>query len=124
MLREKLFLSMASLMLSLLASLACLPLFAAIFQNRAIAGQFGTAVIFLLPVLSLSLLWRANPASHYDLRRFCFLGWATLLCLIGVSNFVLVQDQANSNNTVLMVGIVCAAISMHAAKKAQKLASR
>ena len=123
MLREKLFLSTIFLILSLLAGLACLPLFAALLLDQASAAKFGAAVILLLPLVSLGLLWRANPVSIYDLRRLSFLSWAVVLCLIGVSNFVFIKDQTNSNTTILMLGVVCAAISLHAGKKAKKVSA-
>jgi hypothetical protein len=120
MLREKLFLSTIFLVLSLLAGLACLPLFAALLTDPASAAKLGAAVILLLPLVSLGLLWRATTAAIYDLRRISFLSWAVLLCLIGVSNFIFLKDLTNSNTTILMLGVVCAAISLHAGKKAKK----
>jgi hypothetical protein len=123
MLREKLFLSTIFLILSLLAGLACLPLFAALLTDPASAAKLGAAVILLLPLVSLGLLWRAKTVAIYDLRRISFLSWAVLLCLIGVSNFVFLKDLTNSNTTILMLGVVCAAISLHAGKKAKKLST-
>ncbi|WP_395006033.1 hypothetical protein [Undibacterium sp.] len=124
MLREKLFLSIIFLILSLLAGLACLPLFAALFLDQASAAKFGAGIILLLPLVSLGVMWRANPVSIYDLRRLSFLSWAVVLCLIGVSNFVFIKDQTNSNTTILMLGVVCAAISLHAGKKAKRMHSK
>ncbi|MFA9274676.1 MAG: hypothetical protein ACEQSE_07330 [Candidatus Aquirickettsiella gammari] len=120
MLREKLFLSIVFLILSMVAGLACMPLFGAVVSDPGTVAKLGAAAIFLLPVLSLGLMWKSNPTSNYVLRRYSFLAWATVLCLIGISNFVLIKDQANSNMTILMLGVVCAAISLHAKKKADK----
>lgn len=120
MLREKLFLSIVFLILSLLAGLACLPLFGILLTDQHLASKLAMGTLLLLPILSLSLLWRAQAHSVYTLRRFSFLSWAGLLCLIGVSNFALVKDQENSNTTILMLGVVCAAISLHARYKEKK----
>ncbi|MBC3875894.1 hypothetical protein [Undibacterium flavidum] len=120
MLREKLFLSIVFLILSMLAGLACVPLFGTVLNDPAMTAKLGAATLLLLPLLSLGLMWKANPGSNYVLRRYSFLSWAAVLCLIGVSNFVLIKDQANSNTTILMLGVVCAAISLHAKKKADK----
>lgn len=122
MLREKLFLSIVFLILSLLAGLASLPLFGALLADQHVATKLAAGTLLLLPILSLSLLWRAQASSVYTLRRYSFLSWAGLLCLIGVSNFVLVKDQENSNTTILMLGVVCAAISLHARHKEKKQA--
>lgn len=123
MLREKLFLSTIFLILSLLAGLACIPLFAALIADQTSAAKLGAAVILLLPLVSLGLLWSTKTFAIYDLRRVSFLSWAVVLCLIGVSNFIFVKDQTNSNTTILVLGVVCAAISLHAGKKAKKLSA-
>lgn len=120
MLREKLFLSIVFLVLSMLAGLACVPLFGAIVTDQTMAAKLGAGTLLLLPLLSLGLMWRTNPPSQYVLRRYSFLAWAAVLCLIGVSNFFLIKDQANSNTTILMLGVVCGAISLHARYKINK----
>ncbi len=120
MLREKLFLSIIFLILSMFGGLACIPMFSAILVDAAQAVRLGTGMIFVLPVVSLGLMWMANPRSNYMLRHYCFLAWAALLCFIGVTNFVLVKNQENSNNAILILGLLCAAISFHAGKKAQR----
>ena len=99
MLREKLFLSIVFLVLSLLGGLACLPLFGALLTDQHLATQLAAGSLLLLPALSLGLLWRTQASSIYTLRRYSFLSWACFLCLIGISNFALVKDQANSHTT-------------------------
>ncbi len=120
MMREKLFLSTVFLILSLMSGLACVPLFGALIANQQLASQLGSAVIILLPVVSLSLLWQAKPASNYDLRRLSFLFWAIFIMLVGISNAILLKEQSNSNSTMLMLGFVCVAISFHARYKGNK----
>jgi hypothetical protein len=103
-----------------MAGLACLPLFGALFADQKVASWLGSAVILLLPLLSLGLLWRTQIQSNYELRRLSFLLWGTLIILIGVTNFMLIQEHSNSHSTIIMLGLVCIAISFHARYKASK----
>lgn len=120
MLREKLFLSTVFLVLSLMAGLACLPLFGALFVDQKMASMLGSAVILLLPLLSLGMLWRSQTLSNYNLRRLSFLCWGTLITFIGIMNFILIKEHTNSHSTIIMLGLVCIAISFHARYKANK----
>lgn len=120
MLREKLFLSTVFLVLSLMAGLACLPLFGVLLSDQKVASLLGIVVILLLPLLSLGLLWRSQTLSNYELRHFSFLLWGALIILIGVTNFMLIQEHSNSHSTIIMLGFVCIAISFHARYKANK----
>ncbi len=120
MLREKLFLSIISLMLSMMTGLACSPLFLALMADPLKASQFGTNVLLILPVISLGLLWYAQPASVFVLRRFSFLAWAVVLMCVGIANLILVKAHTSSHSTMIMLGAVCVAISMHAHIKDKK----
>jgi hypothetical protein len=120
MLREKLFLSIVFLVLSMVSGLACLPLFGLFVRNLALATQLGTGLLLVLPLISLGLLWRANPASSYDLRRYSFLSWACVLMTIAATKLVLVKEHADSLSMIMMLGCVCLAISFHARNKARK----
>ncbi|MBR7799878.1 hypothetical protein [Undibacterium fentianense] len=117
MLREKLFLSIIFLILSMLASLACIPLFGALIADPNVAKRLSSGIIIVMPVISLVWMWLAKAASPYSLRQYSFLAWATVLCIIGVSNFWLVQENSDSHSAILVVGLVCAGISFHAQKK-------
>jgi hypothetical protein len=120
MLREKLFLSIVFLILSMVSGLACLPLFGLVVNNFALATQLGTGLLLVLPLVSLGLLWRANPASPYDLRRYSFLSWGCVLMTIAATKLVLVKEHADSLSVIMMLGCVCLAISFHARNKARK----
>jgi hypothetical protein len=120
MLREKLFLSIVSLILSMMTGLACSPLLLALMADPLKASQLATNVLLILPVISLGLIWYAQATSVFVLRRFSFLTWAIVLMSVGVANLILIKDHTNSHSTIIMLGAVCVAISMHAHIKGKK----
>jgi hypothetical protein len=121
MLREKIFLSIVFLVLSMMTGVACLPLFAVLVPDPIKVSQLGTGVLLALPLISLGLLWRAQPDSNYGLRRYSFLAWAVVLMTIGVSNMLLFKEHNNSHRTIIMLAAVCVAISLHANNKSKKI---
>jgi hypothetical protein len=120
MLREKLFLSIIFLVLSMMGGLACLPLFVLFTGDVAKANQLGTSTLLILPVISLGLLWSAKLTSVYALRRNCFIAWAVILMTLGITNLILIKAYTDSHSTIIMLGVVCAIISLHAHKKDKK----
>ncbi len=120
MLREKLFLSIVFLILSMLGGLACLPLLVLLTGDVAKANQLGTSTLLILPVISLGLLWSAKTTSIYALRRNCFIAWAVVLMTLGIINLLLVKAYTDSHSTIIMLGVVCGIISLHAHKKDKK----
>lgn len=120
MLREKLFLSIFFLVLSFLANLAALPLFLLLITDVTLAARCGLLFFFLLPVISLGLLWRSTISINYQLRCYSFGVWGICLAVLSIANFALINSQEKMTSILFAIAIACIAISMHAAKKAQK----
>ncbi len=104
---DKIFLIFLSLVSSLLTCVTSQPLFDTIsfYTNGNSSSIAATSMLTLILISTVSIV--IHPAKTVqELRRFHFLSWGSLICLVGLANFIFAKSHSSSSTAVLLLGVI------------------